>query len=162
MKTETAHAHRHPLTVAAVVGSFSVALGLVVRVSGVMAGAEEGLLRSYQEAGFPITEAGQPWWSLLALLALSYGIALLLLEIPGTGRRVLLAASLLVLFAAASPVVALWGVFWSPLVALLSGVWSAFSATMWANHHPMPCEYVEVPGEGKVISIADEQERRTG
>lgn len=162
MKNETSQAHGHPLTVAAVVGSFSCALGLVVRVSGVLTGAESGLLRRYQEAGFALEDGGQPWWSLLALLALSYGLAFLLLEIPGTGRRVLLASTLLILVAAASPVAALWGVFWSPFVVVLCGAWSAFCATMWANHHPMPCEFVEIPGDGKVISIADEQERKMG
>jgi hypothetical protein len=53
MKAEAAHAHGHPLTVAAVVGSFSVALGLVVRVSGVMAGAEEGCCGVTRRQAFP-------------------------------------------------------------------------------------------------------------
>lgn len=160
MKVETPPLHGHPLTVAAVVGSFALAVGLVVRVSGVMRGAEEGLLERYRSAGFPIEGAGQPWWALLLLAVLTYGLSLLLLETPGTGRRVMLALTLLVLVAAASPVVALWGVFWSPLVAVVSGGWSAFCATLWARHHLMPCESAELPGDGKVISIAGEQEKK--
>lgn len=161
MKTETPHLHGHPLTVAAVVGSFSLAVGLVVRVSGVMRGAELGLLEFYRGAGFPIgAGASQPWWALLLLVVLVYGVALLLLEVPGTARRVMLALTLLVLAAAASPVMALWGLFWSPLIVLVSVGWSAFCATLWSRNHPMPCEAEEEPGEGKVISLADQQGRK--
>ncbi len=158
MKTETPQSHGHPVTVAAVVGSFALAVGLVVRASGVMRGAEEGLLHRYRDGGFPIAEgASQPWWGLVVILLLVYGLAILLLEIPGTSRRVMLAVTLLVLVAAASPVVALWGVFWSPLVAFVSGAWSAFCATLWAKHHTMPCETAEAPGDGKVISMEEQK-----
>ena len=54
-------AHHHPLTVAAVVGSFAMAVGLVVRVSGILLGAENNLLELYQNAGFPLDADGQPW-----------------------------------------------------------------------------------------------------
>ena len=163
MSDSTPHsAHRHPLTVAAVVGSFSVAIGLVIRVSGVLTGAEEGLLARYQEAGFSLQATGQPWWGIVVLMLLTYGLAWLLLEVPGLSRRVMLAFTALILVAAASPVAALWGVFWSPMLAVVCGGWSAFCASLWAWHHPMPCEQVEVLGEGKVISLAEEQERKTG
>lgn len=155
-------AHGHPLTVAAVVGSFSVAGGLVLRVSGLLQEAEAKLLARYQSAGFALEEGVQPWWSIFLLLALTYGLAFLVLEVPGAIRRLLVAATVLVLVAAASPVAALWGVFWSPLGALLCGGWGAFCAILWARQHPMPCEQVETPGEGKVIPIVEEQERRTG
>jgi hypothetical protein len=144
-----------------VVGSFALAVGLVVQVSGAMSGAEAGLAATYRRAGFAIEEgATQPWWGLVLLLALVYGLALLLLEVPGTSRRIMLAVTLLVLAASASPVMALWGTFWSPLVAVVSGAWSGFCATLWAQHHPMPCEAVEKPGDGKVISLAEEQGKR--
>lgn len=160
--TEQYVAHRHPLTVTAVVGSFAMAVGLVLRVSGLLVDREKALLVSYQEAGFPLEASGQPWWAILVLLVLTYGLAFVLLEVPGLARRVLLAATFLVLVAAASPVVALWGVFWSPMVALLCAGWSAFCSAMWARQHPMPCEIVGLPGDGKVISISKEQGRRTG
>jgi hypothetical protein len=148
-------------TVVAVVGSFALAVGLVVQVSGVMRGVEEGLLSSYLAAGFSVDAAAtQPWWSLLVAAVLVYGLALLLLEVPGLGRRILLASSVLVLLAAASPVLALWGVFWSPLVAMVSGAWSAFCASLWARHHSMPCEATIAPGEGNVISMTEKQANR--
>lgn len=156
------NAHGHPLTVAAVVGSFSVAVGLLVRASGLLQGAESGLLAGYQAGGFPLASGTQPWWLILALLGLTYGLALVVLEVPGTPRRLLLAGTVLVLLAAASPVVALWGVFWSPLEALLCSGSSAFCATLWARLYPMPCEQLEMPGEGKVIPMVEEQERRIG
>ena len=161
MSEERSQSHQHPLTVAAVGGSFALAVGLVVHASGVMGGVEAGLRSAYFGAGFPIAEgAAQPWWGLLILVVLVYGLAILLLEIPGASRRGLVAVSLLVLVGTASPVVALWGAFWSPVLAVVSGAWSAFCAILWAKHHPMPCEVAEKPRNGKVISIAEEQEKR--
>lgn len=133
-------AHHHPLTVAAVVGSFAVAVGLVVRISGISLVLERKILAGYLELGFPVDGARQPWWAVLVLLALTYGIALVLLEVPGFLRRLLLYLSCLVLVVSASPVVALWGLFWSPVVAILCLSWSAACAVLWARHHPMPCE----------------------
>lgn len=155
-------AHRHPLTVAAVVGSFAVAVGLVVRASGLLEGVETFLSATYQEAGFPPGSEMLSWVKVVVLLGLTYGMAWLVLEVPGTSRRLLVAGTVLVLTAAASPVAALWGFFWSPLEVLLCGGWSAFCATLWARQHSMPCEQMEIPGKGKVIPIAEEQERRTG
>lgn len=154
--------HYQPRIVAVVVGSFAMAVGLVLRVSGVLLDVENTLLTRYQEAGFPIEANGQPWWAILLLLGLTYGLSYLLLEVPGLPRRLVLSVSFMVLVAAASPVAALWGVFWSPVVAIFSVGWSAFCTVLWACHHPMPCEIVGLPGEGKVIPISGEQGRRTG
>ena len=137
---KSSSAHHHPLTVAAVVGSFAMAVGLVVRISGISLPVERQILLAYMELGFPVQAAGQPWWAVLVLLGLTYGIALVLLEVPGFIRRVLLFLSCLVLVVSASPVVALWGFFWSPVVAIFCLSWSAGCAVLWARYHPMPCE----------------------
>lgn len=161
MSNETSSQQRPPLLVAAVVGSFALAVGLVVRLSGVLGGVEAGLAERYLLAGFPVAQgATQPWWSLLLLVTLVYGMAMLLLDIPGTARRVLVAATSLVLVLSASPVMALWGVFWSPVVAAVSGGWSAFCAILWARHHPMRCEVVEPTVRENVISMAEERRKR--
>ena len=132
--------HHHPLTVAAVVGSFSMAVALVVRISGVSLTFERQLLSAYLELGFPVGEGGQPWWAILVRLLLTYGIAYVLLEVPGFLRRLLFFLTCLVLVVSASPGVALWGLFWSPVVAVLCSSWSAGCAILWALYHPMPCE----------------------
>ncbi len=161
---EYSPAHHHPLTVAAVVGSFAMAVGLVVRVSGILLGAENALLEFYQNAGFSLDVDGQPWWAILVLLVLTYGLTFLLLEVPGLSRRLLIAVSFVVLMASASPVLALWGVFWSPVVASLCVGWSAICVILWACRHPMPCERgaQEAAGDEKVIPISKEQGRKTG
>ena len=61
-------AHHHPLTVAVVVGSFAMAVGLVVRISGMSLLIERQILSSYMELGFPVNAVGQPWWAVLVLL----------------------------------------------------------------------------------------------
>ena len=156
-------AHHHPLTVAAVVGSFAIAVGLVVRVSGILLGAENNLLELYQNAGFPLDADGQPWWAILVLLVLTYGLTFLLLEVPGLSRRLLISVSFVVLMVSASPVLALWGVFWSPVVASLCVGWSAICVIFWACRHPMPCErgLLEAAEDEKVIPISEERGRRT-
>jgi len=136
-------AHHHPLTVTVVVGSFAMAVGLVVRISGISLWIERQILSAYMELGFPVNAVGQPWWAVLVLLVLTYGIALVLLEVPGLLRRLLLFFSCLVLVVSASPVVALWGLFWSPVVAVFCLSWSAACAVLWARYHPTPCEIEE-------------------
>ena len=117
-----------------------MAVGLVVRISGISLLIERQILSAYMELGFPVNAVGQPWWAVLVLLVLTYGIALVLLEVPGLLRRLLLFLSCLVLVVSASPVVALWGLFWSPVVAVFCLSWSAACAVLWARYHPMPCE----------------------
>lgn len=159
MKSEIPQLYRQPLVVAGAVGSFSMALGLMVRVTGVLKGAEEALLDGYQKAGFALEGAAEPWWALPLFVVLVYLMALLLLQVPGSGRRLLVACSLLVLLLLASPVLALWGVFWSPLLVIVSSGWSGFSAILWARSYPMPCEATEEVGAGNVIALVEPEER---
>ena len=160
MSAKTPDSHGRPLTVALVVGSLSFALGLVLLTSGVLGGIGEKLLAGYRAAGFvlPDDEVGAGW-SVGILFVICYGVAWLLLETPGLGRRILLLFTALLLAVAASPVLALWGVFWCPLVVLFAGAWSGFCAIMWGHHHIMPCEVVEEPHPGKVISMAGRESR---
>jgi hypothetical protein len=149
MSDASSQPHRQPWAVSAVVGSFALLLGMLIQLSGALRGTEASLLAGYRRAGFDLAAGlGQPWWGLLVLAAVVYGMALLLLHIPGIARRVMLGLTALVLVAAASLVLAVWGVFWSPLVALLGGAWSAFCASLWAWHNPMPCETIEEPSAG--------------
>ena len=125
-----------PVTVAAVVGSFAMAVGLVLRISGVPVVFESRLLSIYLENGFSLEAGGQSRWAVLVLLVLTYGTALVLLRVPGFLRRLLLFVSCLVLVVSASPVVALWGIFWSPAVAILCLSWSAVCVVLWGFYHP--------------------------
>lgn len=160
MSNETSHTAGQPTVTAAVVGSFSLALALVLEMLGVYGGANEGLWHAYEMKGFALPEfVPSEIQGLLVVAVLVYLVAWLICEIPGVHRRVLVLLSSAVLIALASPVLALWGVFWSPLATLVAMIWAGFCATLWASQHPMPCERDKV-GEvedGTVISMAERQ-----
>lgn len=150
------------------VGSFAFALALMMRTAGLLAEVERGLAQAFAARGFgEFWEARQPWWDLLLVAVLVYALVWLLFEIPGTGRRVMVLLSATTLVLALSPVLALWGIFWSPLNAMLGVVWGGFCAIMWARQHTMACELPEEeepeqPQEGKIIPMNGETEEVAG
>lgn len=158
MKPHPMSAHRHPITVAAVVGSFALAVVVLLRVLGIFGGSDTGLRNWYVGRGFSVPEGSvQPGWDFLLALVAVYGLVWFLFEIPGTGRRILVLVTALVLLGVGSPVLALWGVFWSPVGAMLGLAWGGFCAIHWARHHPMPCDLptprVELPEQGKIVPL---------
>jgi hypothetical protein len=162
MSSRTPNPHGHPVAAAAVVGSFAFAMALVMRAAGLLGEVEAGLARGYAARGFgEYWEASQPWWDLALVALLVYGLVWLLFETPGVGRRVIILVSSAVVVLILSPVLALWGTFWSPLNVVLGMVWGGFCAIMWARQHPMPCERPaeqepEFPPEGKIIPMTPE------
>ena len=148
---------------AAAVGSCALAILVVIRVAGLLGAVESGLAGHYAARGFGVgASALQPWWDLVLGAFLVYAVVWLLFETPGTGRRVLVLCTVLVLVLALSPVLALWGVFWSPVAAALAVVWGGGSAILWARQQRMPCELPvsEEVGGGKIIPIKSEGSRR--
>ena len=150
------------MVAAAVVGSFPFSLVLVLRMAGLLEQVETSLAGWYAARGFGVfSGAIQPWWDLLVVAVLVYVLVWLLFETPGTGRRVLLVLSATIMVLALSPVLALWGIFWSPLTAAIGLAWGGICAIMWARQYPMPCELPdrrELDGlpEGKVIPMKPE------
>ncbi len=157
------------------VGSFPVALAWVLKAAGFLGQAEATLSHGYTARGFgDFSGAVQPWWELLVVAGLVYALVWLLFETPGAERRVLLTLTATVMVLSMSPVLALWGIFWCPLAAVIGMAWGGFCAILWARQNPMPCELPdekiedrsqEELQEGKIIpmkpeagSVPDEQE----
>ena len=111
-------------------------MGLVVGLVSLLLGAGahfgEALLGAYQGRGFPEMEVlgAASVASLLALVIATFAIVLALEGTPGTGRRLMLLLSGLVVLAMASPVLGLWGIFWNPFVLLISVFWAGVGATV--------------------------------
>lgn len=114
-------------------------MGLVVGLVCLLVRADDGfaswLQASYQAQGFPPMSVLGPAspFSLLALIIFTFGGVLALEGTPGAGRRMMLLLSGLVIIAMASPVLALWGLFWSPLVALISILWAGIAVMVHAS-----------------------------
>lgn len=159
MKPEPAHHHGNPVAAAAVVGSCSLTLVLVLRLAGFLPVGDGALREALLAGGFGIAAepSGTAWWVLLPSALGAYGLAWILFETPGQLRRVLLLVTVVVLAVMAAVVLGLWGIFWSPLSFLGAVAWSGFCAMLWARNHPMPCERVEEVGPRKVISITEKE-----
>ena len=85
--------------------------------------------------------------TLVALVIFTFGVVFAIEGTPGAGRRVMLLLSGLVVLGMASPVLALWGVFWNPFVLLLAVFWAGLVAMLHAGHRD----------KAEALRIADEQ-----
>lgn len=158
MNAPTRTAHGHPFTAAAVVGSFTLALVVLLRVAGVFRSADGGLRDWFVGRGFGLDPGVvQPWWDFVVLLPVLYGLVWMVFETPGLARRVLVLLTAEVLLVTASLVAALWGVFWSPVGLVLAVAWGGGCALLWARQHPMPCELPQgtttEPDRGKIVPM---------
>ena len=133
-------------------------LGLLVGLMCLLLGAGEGfgawLSEGYQGNGFPeLSELsmGSPA-ALLALVIFTVGGVFAIGGTPGTGRRAMLLLSGLVVLAMASPVMALWGVFWNPLVLLVSVSWAGLGALVH-GHSQDRAHALRIANERNVVSI---------
>ena len=115
-------------------------LGLVCLLLGGGVGFANWLLASYQSQGFPeltaVSESSAT--SLIVMVVTTFAAVFSLEGTPGTGRRVMLLVSGLVVLVLASPVFALWGIFWSPAVNVVSILWAGIAAMVHAaNRDPI-------------------------
>lgn len=122
-------------------------VGLVCLLMGVGEGFASWLREGYLAQGFPplreLGEASLP--SLLALVLVTFGIVVALEGTPGNGRRVALLVSGMLLVGVASPVFALWGLFWSPFVLLIAMTWSGIAAMIHAANREQRSEQKSEP-----------------
>lgn len=133
-------------------------MGLVVGLVCLLMRAGDGfanwLLESYRAQGFPemtILGPSSPF-SLLSLMIFTFGGVLALEGTPGTGRRAMLLLSGLIVVATASPVLALWGLFWSPLVALISILWASIAVMVYASSRERS-EALRIADERNVVRM---------
>lgn len=133
-------------------------MGLVVGLVCLLMGAGEGLAASlmagYEAQGFPaLQEVGESSpGSLLAMVLLTFGMVVAIEGTPGAGRRVILLLSALVLFTMASPVLALWGVFWSPYILIFTVLWAGIVAMVQA-HNRDKVEALRIADERNVVRM---------
>lgn len=114
-------------------------MGLVVALVCLLTGLGDGFASSlhdgYQGLGFPLrgelNDASPGMLGMLVVVTL--GVVVALEGTPGGGRRIMILASGLLLALMASPVLALWGVFWSPFVLMIAMSWSGLAAMIHAS-----------------------------
>lgn len=128
-----------PLTI---FGSVSLLLGTATEAMGAFDGLTESLRGVWQSGGLEIlAEMGLPGLvGILITAAASFGLVAAILGTPGTGRRLIIGFSSVVLTLTLIPAFAVWGIFWKPFGIGLAVLWSWFSASIYAHTHRMPCE----------------------
>ncbi len=139
-----------PLTV---FGSVSLFLGAATEAMGAFDGLTGSLRGLWESGGLEIqAEMGLPGMvGVFLAAAASFGLVAAILGTPGTGRRLILGFSALLLTFSLIPAFAVWGIFWKPFGVVLAVVWSWFSATLYARTHRMPCEgFVEETAENVI------------
>ncbi len=139
------HSPGHVLVTAAFIGSLALvlaagldALGLTDRADSAIASLVGQALQQDGPTAFPKVLPAWGQWLGTALIA--YGLALAMLGVPGTWRRLVLWITTLVLVASWAPVLGLAA--HAPAIAgpLIAAVWSGACALVYVHSHRMPCE----------------------
>jgi hypothetical protein len=133
----------HVLTAAAFIGSLALVLAAGLGALGLTDQADAaiaGLLRQALQQNGAFPNAVPAWGLWLGTVLLAYGLALAMLGVPGTWRRLVLWLSTLGLVAAWAPVLALAA--HAPAVAapLIATAWSGACVLVYAHSHRLPCE----------------------
>ncbi len=133
-------------------------MGLLVGLMCLLLNFDEGfgqwLGEGYAENGFPelnVLSSTAPA-SVIALVIFTLGSVFAIDGTPGGRRRVMLLLSGLVILAMASPVLALWGVFWNPLALLVTVFWSGLLVMIHAGNRDK-AEAFEIAEEQNVVRM---------
>lgn len=134
----------------------SLLLGFMTELLGVFEGMNESLRASWEARGVVFSViSGLPEGIGVFVVALAVGgVSASILSTSGSGRRIILAVSALVLSAAFLPVFAAWGIFWKPFGMILAVFWSILSSFLYVRTHRMPCEMILSKEAQNVISLS--------
>jgi len=122
---------------------WAMAMGLawVLQASRMLAGFDGGVRKWFVglEAGMEMREV--PTGVVAGVMAAwVFGIVWVILESPGTWRRMVLWVTALVLTVAMVPVLVLGGWWLLPGMPVVAVIWSGVCAMVYAGRHRMPCE----------------------
>lgn len=126
------------LATAAVIGSLAMLLAVGLHLLGLISrlnsGLAIGLEHALQSSG--LTKTLPSWGLWTATAAVAYGMALAILTVPETWRRVVLWVSLLVLLAGWAPVLALASHVPEVAGPFIAALWSGACALILARSRP--------------------------
>lgn len=135
----------HVLVTAAFIGSLAVvlaaglgALGLTERADAAIASVLGRFIQPDGAAAFP--KALPAWGLWLGTALIAYGLALVMLGVSGTWRRLVLWFTTLGLVAAWAPVLGLAAHAPEIAAPLVAAVWSGACALVYTHSHRMPCD----------------------
>ena len=126
----------HVLAPALAIGSLALVLAAGFGFVGIMDRANDGIATGLQ-VGSGTLKSLPEWAVWLAAAVGAYGLAMVILSVPGTWRRVMLWVTSLALVAGWGPVLVLAAT--EPVVAvpLLATFWSGLCSLVYASRHRM-------------------------
>ena len=134
-------------------------MGLVIGLVCVLLKGDERmsqwLFTSYEAQGFPSLEkvpVASPI-SLIVMIVSTLGVVFAIEGTPGNLRRVMLLVTSLLVLVMASPVWALWGVFWSPMVNFISILWAGIAAMVHASSLDRVEAHHRAEAEKRVVTM---------
>ena len=69
-----------------------------------------------------------------------FGLALAMLDSCGVWRKLVLGVTLMVLVLALVPTLAVWNIYFAPMMSLVGIFWTWFAGVIYASHYQMPCD----------------------
>lgn len=123
-------------------GTIGLCIGILMQLSGLFEQPDAQLLSVMLK---PVFQGEMPyvipvlWLGVIGAL-FSYGLAFAILDTAGTLKRVMLGVTVLVLVLAIQPTLAVWHLYFSPFLPVVSVFWTWFFTMLYVNHHVMPCE----------------------
>jgi len=135
----------HVPATAAFIGSLALvlaaglgALRLTDQADAAIAALLSQVLQHEGSAAFP--KALPPWVLWLGTALLAYGLALAMLGVPGTWRRLVLWLTAMILVAAWAPVLGLAAHAPEIAAPLVATLWSGACSLVYTHSHRMPCD----------------------
>lgn len=127
----------HELLPAAAIGALSTLLAAGLGVLGLLGALNGSIGRWVGQATPKSLPAWLPW---LAAVAFAFALALAILSVPGTWRRVVLWVTAVVAVAGWAPVLGLAAHAPDIAAPLVATVWSGVCAVVYARNHRMACD----------------------
>jgi hypothetical protein len=129
------------LVPAAAIGTLALVLSLGLGLLGILQRVDAAVAGLLDERGMGAYPERVPEWAgWLFSGLLGYGLALAMLSVPGTWRRVLLWVSAAVVTAAWAPVLALASREPAASAAVVAVLWSGLCSLVYASRHRMECD----------------------
>jgi len=126
-------------------GSMGLAVAAVLHLTGWLAALDHSLATAIGADPATLTPAIPPWSLWIATATIAYGLSLLILEIPGHWRRLVIWTSSLAVIAAWLPV-AFIAHRHAPVAApLVAAAWSGLCGIIYAARHHMRVDDSSAP-----------------
>lgn len=123
-------------------GGIGLCLGVGMLMAGMFHSGDAQLMKVLLQPVFHGQEPRELPVMLQVLLSVicSFGLAFVVLDSAGTWRRIVLGVTAVVVILAMVPTLAVWNIYFSPFLPVVTVFWVWFFCMMYVRHHLMPCE----------------------